>query len=206
MAVAEQKLGWFSTVGRPGDRTLEQQLTGLTPLRALVKGKTVLDVGCAEGLISIQLAHDGAKAVHGLEIVPGHVAVANKLRGDLPVIFEVADANTYQPERQYDIVIALALLQKLRDPSAACRRFAAAAREMVVIRLPPMGAPTIIDERSGNKPHRIGEVMAELGWELMHRDTGHLSEWVGYYEKKNTTRAVIAYLNDKENSEYTGDE
>lgn len=181
--MAQQKVGWFGTPGRPGDRTLEQQLTGLTPLRALVRGKTVLDLGCAEGLISIQLAQEGALAVHGIEIVPGHVAVANKLRGDLPVTFEVADANTYAPVRQYEVVIMLAILQKLRDPSAAAKRFAAAAREMVVLRLPPHGAPTIIDDRSGNKPHRIGEVMAAEGWTLACVTRGHLDEHVSYWER-----------------------
>jgi len=98
--------GWFSTPGRPGDRTLDQQLNGRLFMEA--RGKTVLDVGCAEGLISIELAKAGAIAVHGVEIVPEHVKVANKLRGDLPITFEVGDANVWQPKRNYDIVIALA--------------------------------------------------------------------------------------------------
>ena len=109
--------GWFSTPGRPGDRTLDQQLNGLDRLFMEARGKTVLDVGCAEGLISIELAKAGAIAVHGVEIVPEHVKVANKLRGDLPVTFEVGDANVWQPRRSYDIVIALALLQKVSPPS-----------------------------------------------------------------------------------------
>ena len=55
MAQQMTKQGWFSTKGRLGDRTLKQQLMGLDPLFAECKGKTVLDVGCAEGLISIEL-------------------------------------------------------------------------------------------------------------------------------------------------------
>lgn len=175
--------GWFDTAGRPGDRTLKQQLTGLDELIARVEGKTVLDIGCAEGLISLQLFDEGASAVHGLEIVAEHVKVANKLRGDRAVTFEIADASDYKPVRQYDIVIMLALLQKLRDPSTTCKRFADAAREMVVVRLPPATAPTVIDARSGGYPHHIGTVLQSCGFMLKNVQLGHLNEWVGYYER-----------------------
>lgn len=183
MAGKTVKKGWFSVPGRPGDRTLEQQLTGLDGLLQRVKNKTVLDVGCAEGLIAMDLYDEGALAVHGLEIVSDHVDVANKIRGNRACTFEVADANTYKPVRQYDIVIMLALLQKLRNPSQACKTFIAAAKELVVLRLPPDGAPTIVDARSGNHPHYIGDVMADNGFELKNAQVGHLGEWVGYYER-----------------------
>lgn len=183
MAQQRSIKGWFHTPGRSGDRTLKQQLTGLDDLRTRVRGKTVLDIGCAEGLIGMQLFDDGAAAVHGLEIVSEHVIIANKLRGDRACTFEVADANDYKPVRQYDIVILLALLQKLRDPSAACRRFVAAAREMVVLRLPPATAPTVIDARSGGYPHHIGEVMTSSGFMLKNAQLGHLGEWCGFYER-----------------------
>ncbi len=175
--------GWFITDGRAGDRTLKQQLVGLDELFRACLGKTVLDVGCAEGLISIELAKRGAVAVHGVEIVAEHVHVGNKLRGDLPVTLEVGDANTWAPKRDYDIVIMLALLQKVRDPSRVCARMAAAAREGVVLRLPPKHAPTIIDERSGNKPHDIDKVMSLCGFKLKMSLPGTFDEWVGYYER-----------------------
>lgn len=184
MEMAAQNVrGWFDTPGRPGDRTLANQLQGLGKLLVDCDGKTVLDIGCAEGLISIALVRAGALAVHGVEIVKEHVEVGSKLRGDLPVTFECADANTWRPKRQYDIVIALALLHKLKNPTAAARAFAEAAREMVVLRLPPEHAPTIIDERSGNNPHHIGDVMTNAGFRLVHEDRGHLNEWVGYYRR-----------------------
>lgn len=176
--------GWFSTPGRPGDRTLDQQLNGLGPLLAAARGKTILDVGAAEGLISIELAKAGAVAVHGVEIVPEHVKVANKLRGDLPITFEVGDANVWQPKRNYDIVIALALLQKVRNPTAVAARLATSAIDMVVLRLPPAHAPTIIDPRSGNEPHHIGTVMKNGGFYLEHAgNDGAFGEYVAYYRR-----------------------
>lgn len=184
MGLSQPVKGWFSTPGRPGDRTLDQQLKGLDLLFAKVQHKTVLDLGCAEGLISMELARAGALAVHGVEIVPEHVAVAKKLQGSAPICFEVGDANTWKPTRQYDIVIALALLHKLRDPTEACYRLCGAAKHLVVLRLPPLHAPTIVDPRSGNNPHHIGRVMEKQGFELEFTARGHLDEWVGYYVRK----------------------
>lgn len=175
--------GWFVTSGRQGDRTLEQQLEGLGELLRGCPGKTVLDVGCAEGLISIELAKRGALAVHGIEIVPEHVKVGLTLRGNLPVTLEVGDANTWAPRRDYDIVIMLALLQKVRNPSDVCRRMVAAARKGVVLRLPPKHAPTIVDERSGFFPHDIDQVMVDSGFERKITLAGTFSEWIGYYER-----------------------
>lgn len=183
------KKGWFSTPGRPGDRSLTDQMKGLDWLFANCRGKTVLDVGCAEGLISIELAKAGAVAVHGVEIVPQHVQIGRKLQGDLPICFEVGDANTWAPKRQYDIVIMLALLHKLRNPTEAAHRFAAAARHAVVLRMPPLHAPTIVDPRSGNNPHHIGDVLMKLGFVLTeHSYAGHFDEWVGVYQLARSLR------------------
>ena len=106
------------------------------------------------------------------------------MRGDLPVTFEVGDANVWQPKRNYDIVIALALLQKVRNPTAVAARLAASAIDMVVLRLPPAHAPTIIDARSGNEPHHIGAVMKNGGFYLEHAgNDGAFGEWVAYYRR-----------------------
>jgi len=190
MGNSQPMKGWFGVPGRPGDRTLKQQLTGLEHLIERVEGKTVLDVGCAEGLISLQLFDEGASAVHGLEVVADHLTVGNKLRGDRAVTFEHADANSYKPVRRYDIVLMLAVLQKLRDPSMACRRFADAARELVVIRLPPKFAPTIVDERSGSHPHHIDKVMESCGFALAQITAGPFDEWMGYYERIGTDGSI----------------
>lgn len=191
MGVSESvNKGWFSTPGRPGDRNLSDQLKGLDWLFANCQGKTVLDVGCAEGLISMELTDAGATAVHGVEIVPQHVQVGKRLQGARPICFEVGDANTWQPKRQYDIVVMLALLHKLRNPTAAAHRFAVAAREAVVLRMPPLHAPTIVDPRSGSNPHHIGDVLEKAGFVLTQSSyDGHFGEWVGVWELAKSLRA-----------------
>lgn len=182
--MAKQKRGWFSTDGRPGDRTLEQQLLGLDLLLSSCRGKTILDAGAAEGLISIELARRGALAVHGIEIVPEHVEVGRKLKGDLPVTFEVGDLNVWQPRRKYDVVIALAILQKVKDPTALAMTLADAARELIVLRLPPAVAPNVLDPRSGNILHRVGSTIEARGLKLTHTDRGEFNEFVGYWERR----------------------
>lgn len=176
--VGKQLKPWF---GPGGDRTLAQQIQGLDVLRARVPGCSVLDVGCAEGAVSLQLCDDGAAAVHGIDIRPDFVAAANKARGDRAALFEVANANTYTPKRSYDFVLMLAVLHKLADPSAAAARLAAAAQRIVVVRLPPEHAPKIRDARSGFKTHDIDRVLRASGFQGLHLTKGTFDEWVGYY-------------------------
>lgn len=159
--------GWFTLANKPGDRTLEQQLTGLDPLWLKVVDRTVLDIGCAEGLIAIECCKRGAAFARGVEIVPVHVQLAKSLRNGMPCAFEVADAQTWVPDKLYDVVLLLAVLHKLPDPTSACVQLARVAKELCVIRFPATSRwPVIVDARSGNEPHDIGEVMESLGFTL----------------------------------------
>lgn len=161
---------------------------GLDRLWPEVAGKTVLDVGCAEGLISLTCVMHGAN-VFGIEVRKPAVDFASKAARDAKLhwaqaTFVWADAEHFQPAEGYDIVLMLAVLHKLKDPSAACRRFAAAAKDLVVIRLPPKHAPDIVDDRSGGVIHRIGDVMLDAGFDCEHASTsGPFGEWVGYYRR-----------------------
>jgi 2-polyprenyl-3-methyl-5-hydroxy-6-metoxy-1,4-benzoquinol methylase len=185
MGEGQVKQGWFSTQGRPGDRTLADQMKGLGWLFENCAGKVILDVGCAEGLLSIELAKRGA-IVDGVDVVPGHIEVANRLAAHWrpKIDFRVADANTWHPLREYDIVLLLAVLHKLRDPSLAAATMAGHARKHVVLRLPPLDAPIIVDSRSGNQPHNIHTVMKSAGFSCIEANyDGHFGEWIGVYER-----------------------
>lgn len=174
--------GWFITKQREGgDRTIAQQMEGLDRLVASCVGKSVLDIGCAEGLISLKLIDAGAIAAHGIEVRGDHVEIANKVRKSRPATFETADANEWVPRRNYDIVILLAVLHKLKDPTGACKRLAEAARELVVIRMPSRARWIIEDERSENTPHDIEVAMTEAGWRLDEEVTGPFNEPTGYF-------------------------
>lgn len=171
---------WFG-----GDRTFEQQMTGLDWLAEACRGKSILDFGCAEGLISIHLLKHGAHSVNGIELLQERVDKAKRLSKGLAATFHQADAETWYPKTgYYDWTLALAILHKLKDPSTVARRLARATRETIVLRLPPATGSTIVDRRSGNVPHDIDAVLREEGF-VQERagNTGPLGEWIGAYRR-----------------------
>lgn len=183
---------WFDMKRGDYERTLVDQLRGLRPVldefrswRGKGKPLTGLDVGCAEGLISIECAKYGAAQMHGVELVPERVADANRLRASLPCSFEVANVATYQPAKPYDVLLALSILHKMPDPSATLYRLVHNfCRRLVVIRLPPGRGPLVLDPRSNNEPHDLDAVLQDLGFNLEHEAEGHLSEWIGVWRAK----------------------
>ena len=176
--------GWFQGLGRDGDRSISQQMIGLEQLLLEVPGKSVLDAGCAEGLISIELARAGAASCVGIERIASYIPIAQNEAGQLPCSFVCADLNEYDvaAHGQVDIVIMLAILHKLKNPSAVCAALACLARDLVVIRLPPYGL-VIRDARSNNEPHDIGVVMASAGFQLESVVAGPREEWLGYFRR-----------------------
>jgi len=179
--------GWFIVGGRDGDRTVEQQMVGLEKVVSEASGKTVLDVGCAEGLISFEMAKAGARC-YGVEVVPGHIAMANQLKRDLPCQFKVMDLNTADLSDlpDVDIVLMLAVLHKLKNPERVCAALADLARDLCVIRLPPSG-PVIVDARSQNVPQDIEAVMIGRGFELEAVVDTTMGEWLGYFRRPRAT-------------------
>lgn len=197
-ATKKHTKSWFP-VGRAAgnERTLPQQMIGLRPLvdefrTSAKRGRplSVLDVGCAEGLIGMEMMKAGASRLHGVELVPERVRDAQRMAiGDKRCTFEVGDLGAYQPTGLYDVVMALSILHKLPDPSAALRRLVEdVCDRMVVIRLPPGNGPVVIDRRSGNHRHDLGAVLDSLGFNLEEETEGHLGEWIGYWRAKKWIR------------------
>lgn len=183
---------WFDLKRGEFERTLVDQMRGLRPVvdefrLSAGKGKplTCLDVGCAEGLIGLEMAKAGAASVHGVEVVPQRVADAQRLRGDWPCTFELGNVATYQPRQPYDVLLALSILHKLPNPSATLYRLVHSfCRRMVVIRLPPGRGPVVIDPRSNNEPQDLDAVLQNLGFNLETEVESSRSEWVGMWRAK----------------------
>lgn len=178
------KKWWFDTPGKPGDRTVEQQMIGLEPLWPRLKNCTVLDVGCAEGFITQRAKEAGAELVDGIEIRADAVARCKAM--GLTVL--QADANTWVPPVRYDVVLLLAVIHKLQHPYAALRRYLAACDDLCVIRLRHCDWPIMRDARSGNVPVNLESAAKVSGFRLQQVkqgpiDNGNPPEFVGYLRR-----------------------
>lgn len=135
--------GWFKIPGvQDGDRTLDEQMLGVTEALAQCKGKTVLDLGCAEGLIGREFVRSGAALCHGIDSIADHLLVAERECEYLPMSFQQAALQDWAAERlaagdieRYDIVLALGVCHKLHDPGVGLRFAARSSADLVLVRM-----------------------------------------------------------------------
>lgn len=85
------------------------------------EGKACLDVGCGSGILSVQLALNGAASVHAIDVDRNAVAntLSNAFRNRVAdrVTGETIDLYHWEPGRRYDLVVA-SLYQMPVDPYA----------------------------------------------------------------------------------------
>ena len=83
------------------------------------EGESCLDVGCGCGILAMQLALNGASAVHAIDIDRNAVAntLSNAFRNGVAdrVTGDTADLFDWEPERSFDVVVA-SLYQLPVDP------------------------------------------------------------------------------------------
>ena len=167
---------WFTTETTQGIRTLEDRTAGLEPLqrsiRTYLKIKddvSILDIGCAEGLIGDWVTLGKAKKLVGIEGDRIKVDSANQMYAHLiqenRYKFIKADANDIDHacrangvDQKYDIVLLLAILQKLADPLPCLKQAIARADGFVAIRAPQYFWDQYRED--------IKTLMA--GWEIMY--------------------------------------
>ncbi len=184
--------GWFKIPGiQPlGDRTIEEQMSGLDPAIREAAGKSVLDIGTAEGPISLAFAKAGAARVFGIESVEGHLIVARYICQEYPnVTFQQAELSMWAQEHpvpeKFDIVLALAVIHKLHYPEVGARFAARSARKLLLFRPPgdtwESGWNGTI--KSKHRPNTCNwfEVMKQEGFVLEKRVRGSHDEGVEYW-------------------------
>lgn len=172
--------------GQDGDRTIDEQAIGLEDYD--FTGKMVLDLGCAEGLISAYALMEGATLVHGCEIINDHLRVARRLMAGKKAQFFEMDLNNFKQSHKntisqmlprYDVVLMLAIAHKLKHP-AAFIEYAASLADSLIIRLP---ARILSDKRSGFKPIDVPLLLSN-DFELIAEPDGPRGEWMGIFERR----------------------
>jgi 2-polyprenyl-3-methyl-5-hydroxy-6-metoxy-1,4-benzoquinol methylase len=109
-----------------------------------LRGRSVLDVGCALGYFCFEAERRGAARVVGVELKPERYEHANLLKGVLGsgVEFRLGDFQDGEGvDGGFDVVLALNLLHHLSDPVGAIRRLAALADERLVLEFPTFADP-----------------------------------------------------------------
>lgn len=185
--------GWIKIPGvQDGARTLQEQMLGLVPALAETPGKTVLDLGCAEGLIALEFAKAGARSVYGIDYNETLLDVAHSeltKAGQFPVEFKHADLIHIiqgKRRRQFDIVLALAVLHKLPDPESAIRFCAQSARSLLVIRLPYGSVGNLRGKYAPHPRADIREILPDCGFVRERKEPGPRGEWVHYWRRLAT--------------------
>lgn len=172
--------GWFAVPGvQEGERDMAERVVGLEKVKAAARGKSVLDLGCAEGLIGDWLIREGgAVSLLGLEKHPPYVEMAKKLvpRG----YFFVADFDLpdwHVDLVMHDIVLALNIAHKLEKPEAFLDIVVTLAKEIIALSLP---AVIINDHRSGNVPVDVIKYLQLREFGLIDRYDGYVDPVKGH--------------------------
>jgi hypothetical protein len=205
--------GWFKIGDVPNGKVdLSRQLRGLDIIRAHAKGAAVLDLGCAEGLISLKLAESGARLIHGIELIGERLTAAEQLfsqqyphverrfipwdlsRFDELVLDVTPDSKPGQPAllTRYEIVLCLAIAQKLPNPGRFLRLASILSSDWIAIRLP---YPIIDDPRSFNIPVDVSRMLsnefdliqATEGYPFDLRRPHHQGDdaWLGIFRRRS---------------------
>jgi ubiquinone/menaquinone biosynthesis C-methylase UbiE len=98
-------------------RTLEKDNANL--LKVLRKGTTVLDVGCGSGSITRGMVDlvGPQGSVTGIDVSGQLISLAQTNFSSVKnLCFEVADINTYSPEKKFDVITSARVLQWVANP------------------------------------------------------------------------------------------
>lgn len=189
--MADSTKGWFSVPGirERGDRTLDEQIDGVRPGLLMAPRKTVLDLGCAEALISREFALAGASRVLGIELIESHVKVARQVCADVPQVeivhAHLADYMKAHPDpEQFDIVLALSVIHKMHHPRILLEYAARSAKNLLLFRPPIHAVGGVTKSKHSSKSCNVPNTLAAQGFYLEHVEPGCRNEPVQYWRRK----------------------
>lgn len=181
--------GWLKIPGvQDGDRTLAEQIAALAPALAECRGKAVLDLGCAEGLISLEFSKAGASFVLGVDNKASHLEVARRVCKAKGLEFKEINLKNADPETPFtfDIVLALGIIHKLTLPDAGLRFAARSAKNLLLLRSGRGSVNGIISGKHSGVSCDSHAILREEGFALEKAVTGPPpeSEQVEYWRRR----------------------
>lgn len=135
-------------LGLGGRWSPELRMSGLERLAGTCSGKSILDLGTAEGLVAYRFLRQGAALLHGFDIVPERIEAARHICGEFPgAAFWSGDISDWRSFRakhaenllaHYDIVLYLGVHHHLPDAGrdSALEGAAAMSRDILALRTP----------------------------------------------------------------------
>ncbi len=98
-----------------------------------VRGKSVLDLACGDGIYARMLADRGAARVHGVDLSGGMIELAQKSEAARPrgITYSVSDAADVRGLGQFDIVVAAYLFNYAQDRAQLERMADSAFRNLL---------------------------------------------------------------------------
>jgi len=167
-------------------------MLGLERGLAEARGKTVLDLGCAEAVITAEFIRAGAVRAVGIELLESHLVIARQVCEGMPVEFICAHLKDYAAEHpepeQFDIVLALGIVHKLEDPEKFLRWAVLCARDLFLFRAPaqrlrgPKGT-YVIRSKHTRAEVNVPNVMREMGFADEGTIDGVRGEAVEYWRR-----------------------
>jgi len=133
--VRENKGYRYTTNPRLSSILANRRLTDAALAIADFRGKKVLDIGCGDGVYTLELLErGGAASVHGIDLAGEAIKIAREKAGDRPATFEVQnmEALPYGPG-EFDIALIRGVLHHMEQPEAALGEALRVAKTVVVI-------------------------------------------------------------------------
>jgi SAM-dependent methyltransferase len=105
-----------------------------------IQGRSFLDVGCGNGVYSVQLARKGAASVIGLDIAAPMLDLCSQAADEARVqdrcTFVHTDLLEYEPDVPIDVSLAIGLFDYVSDPLPVLAKMRGVSRDKAIVSFP----------------------------------------------------------------------